>query len=110
MMFFIDWISGMCALLLALFLYVYITRTISLDHSVPKEGEIKVDWRSGRRLMAARHSLLALKEGDLDFKYWRPFIMFFCKTSLQDGAYVPQHGMINLISQFMKRGKGMKKA
>lgn len=55
----------------------------------------------------ARSSLLSLKEGDLDFKYWRPFILFLCKTSVENGAYVPQRGMINLISQLMKRGKGL---
>ena len=29
----------------------------------------KVDWRAGRRFSQARSSLLALKDGDLDFKY-----------------------------------------
>mmetsp|Transcript_20607 Transcript_20607/g.60205 ORF Transcript_20607/g.60205 Transcript_20607/m.60205 type:complete len:350 (+) Transcript_20607:107-1156(+) len=43
----------------------------------------------------------------MDFKYWRPFVLFLCKLSPEDGSYVPQSGMINLISQMMKRGKGL---
>ena len=46
----------------------------------------KTDWRAGRRFMAARQSLLALKPGDMDFKYWRPFVLFLAKTDAEDGA------------------------
>jgi len=68
-----------------------------------KEG----DWRSGRRFLAARESLLSLKQGDMDFKYWRPFILFLASVHEEEGTYVPQGGMIHLIQQLMKRSKGL---
>jgi len=67
----------------------------------------RTDWRSGRRFLAARESLLHLKPGDMEFKYWRPFILFLARTSQEDGKYVPQDGMIHLAHQLMKRGKGL---
>ena len=67
----------------------------------------KADWRSGIRFQQARSSLLALEDGDFSFKYWRPFFLFLCKLDVADGTYVPQAGMINLIAQLMRRGKGL---
>jgi len=49
--------------------------------------------------------MLALEEGDLQFKYWRPFVLFLCKLNEADG-YQPQRGMINMIAQVMRKGKG----
>jgi hypothetical protein len=43
----------------------------------------------------------------MEFKYWRPFILFLAKTSMEDGQYVPQDGMIHLVHQLMKRGQGL---
>ena len=40
-------------------------------------------------------------------RYWRPFFLFLCKLDVADGTYVPQAGMINLIAQLMRRGKGL---
>jgi len=111
-MFFIsELVAGICVVA-AIALYLTIQRQINLDHKADTssggETQIKTDWRAGRRFQAARQSLLALKDGDLDFKYWRPFILFLCKVDKTDeGKYVPQKGMINLISQLMKRGKGL---
>jgi hypothetical protein len=58
------------------------------EEGEPEGGAVAIgDWRSGHRFVAARESLLALKPGDMDFKYWRPFILFLAKTSMEDGAY-----------------------
>ena len=51
--------------------------------------------------------MLALEEGDLQFKYWRPFVLFLCKLDAEGESYVVQAGMINMIAQLMKRGKGL---
>ncbi|KAK7248829.1 potassium:chloride symporter [Aureococcus anophagefferens] len=50
----------------------------------------------------------ALEAGDIQFKYWRPFVLFLCKLDpVGDVSYVPQAGMINMIAQLMRRGKGL---
>lgn len=108
MMFFISWYFAFGAFVLAFCIYKYIEYQLNkLESSEDSGEEIKADWRAPRRFQQARAGLLALREGDMDFKYWRPFILFLCKTSQEDGTYVAQAGMINLISQFMKRGKGL---
>ena len=43
----------------------------------------------------------------MDFKYWRPFVLFLARTDAANGAYVPQDGMLHLVCQLMKRGKGL---
>ena len=43
----------------------------------------------------------------MDFKYWRPFILFLASVHEEEGTYVPQGGMIHLIQQLMKRSKGL---
>jgi potassium/chloride transporter 4/5/6 len=103
-------------------IYFYIQRQVHIDElhgshniskiSLPEEEADEalkghVDWRSGRRFTAARQSLLALKQGDMDFKYWRPFVLFLAKINEEDGDYVPQQGMLHLVCQMMKRGKGL---
>ena len=50
---------------------------------------------------------LSRQPEDMEFKYWRPFILFLAKTSMEDGQYVPQDGMIHLVHQLMKRGQGL---
>jgi potassium/chloride transporter 4/5/6 len=122
-----TWYYAVLACSIAIGIYFYVQRQLGLQASGHKQplccGLIKApandedpedaqntdegDWRSGHRFMAARESLLQLKPGDMDFKYWRPFILFLAKTSMEDGAYVPQGGMIHLIQQLMKRGKGL---
>mmetsp|Transcript_21522 Transcript_21522/g.25435 ORF Transcript_21522/g.25435 Transcript_21522/m.25435 type:complete len:889 (+) Transcript_21522:16-2682(+) len=121
-----TWYYALMACSVAIGIYFYVQRQLGLQasgHKQPlccglikapddedlEDGEVaeEGDWRSGRRFMAARESLLALKPGDMDFKYWRPFILFLAKTSMEDGAYVPQGGMIHLVQQLMKRGKGL---
>ncbi|KAJ8613651.1 hypothetical protein CTAYLR_003136 [Chrysophaeum taylorii] len=65
------------------------------------------DWRAGRRFKQVRNAILSLESGDLEFKYWRPFVLFLCKIDARDGAYVPQKGMINLVAQLMRKGRGL---
>ena len=72
-MFFIsELVAGICVVA-AIALYLTIQRQINLDHKADTtssggETQIKTDWRAGRRFQSARQSLLALKDGDLDFK------------------------------------------
>ena len=70
-------------------------------------GGKKSDFRAGVRFKQAKNAMLALEAGDLQFKYWRPFVLFFCKLDPVADDYVPQAGMINLIAQLMKHGKGL---
>merc|ERR1711871_713216 len=110
MMFLINQWIALAALAVAYCVYKYIQHMVHVNaqHSEgTDENQVKVDYRAGLRFQKARSSLLALRDGDLDFKYWRPFILFLCKTSVESGEYIPQRGMINLISQLMKRGKGL---
>ena len=64
------------------------------------------DWRSGSRFKRARNAMLALEEGDLQFKYWRPFVLFFCEVNA-GGDYVRQRGMLDALGQLVRRGKGL---
>jgi len=112
MMFFIDWIYAMLAFFLAIALYKYIQwqvakKDMDLVETETHGDDARADWSSGIRFAQARKSLLALQEHDFQFKYWRPFVLFLCTLSEEDGEYIPQKGMINLISQLMKRGKGI---
>jgi len=110
MMFFISWYYALFAFVLAFLLYKFIQRQLGKSDgellSADAEGK-RADWSSGIRFAQARKSLLALQEHDFQFKYWRPFVLFLCTLSEEDGEYIPQKGMINLISQLMKRGKGI---
>ena len=130
MMFFIQPLYAFFALLIAFVIYQYIRYVLAheghndddpdgadrgADSDLAREGapilarptQPKADWRSGIRFQQARSSLLALEDGDFSFKYWRPFFLFLCKLDVADGTYVPQAGMINLIAQLMRRGKGL---
>ncbi|KAK3249873.1 hypothetical protein CYMTET_40719 [Cymbomonas tetramitiformis] len=107
MMFFISWWLALVALTLAGILYKTIQRTQSSGELVAAHGTKKADWASGLRFNQVRKSLLALEQHDVEFKYWRPFLLFICKISPSDGKYIPQKGMINLVSQLGKRGKGL---
>ena len=64
------------------------------------------DWRSGSRFKTARTAMLALGEGDLQFKYWRPFVLFLCAID-GDANYVRQRGMLDALAQLVRRGKGL---
>jgi len=64
------------------------------------------DWRSGSRFKTARTAMLALEEGDLQFKYWRPFVLFLCAID-GDANYVRQRGMLDALAQLVRRGKGL---
>ena len=64
------------------------------------------DWRSGSRFKRARNAMLALEEGDLQFKYWRPFVLFLCEVN-EGGDYVRQRGMLDALGQLVRRGKGL---
>jgi hypothetical protein len=56
-----------------------------------EEGDAaRADWKSGRRYNNCRDSLLKLKERDMEFKYWRPFVLFLCKLDKAEGTYVAQ--------------------
>ena len=115
MMFFIYWQFALAALVFSMLLYKFMERQLNQRMHEVEEGEgdssgaaaARADWTSGRRYNNCRESLLKLKERDMEFKYWRPFVLFLCKLDKEEGTYVPQAGMINLISQLMKRGKGM---
>ena len=50
--------------------------------------------------------MLALEEGDLQFKYWRPFVLFLCAID-GDANYVRQRGMLDALAQLVRRGKGL---
>jgi len=100
MMFFISWYFALAALTIAIGLYKYVQRQ---DEEINTSGG---GWQSGMRFNQVRNGLLMLQEADIEFKYWRPFVLFLCKMS-KDGKYIPQGGMINLIGQLMKRGKGL---
>ena len=117
-----KWYHALIACFVSVGLYFYIQRQVHIDERSVYDNGIKcslpddeadqtlrghVDWRSGRRFTAARQSLLALKQGDMDFKYWRPFVLFLAKISEENGDYVPQQGMLHLVCQMMKRGKGL---
>ena len=116
------WYFAMLACFISASIYFYVQRQIHIDEHSGTSGKSRmsmpddqadetlkghVDWRSGRRFTNARQSLLALRQGDMDFKYWRPFVLFLAKISEEDGAYVPQQGMLHLVCQMMKRGKGL---
>mmetsp|Transcript_19745 Transcript_19745/g.27363 ORF Transcript_19745/g.27363 Transcript_19745/m.27363 type:complete len:964 (+) Transcript_19745:202-3093(+) len=132
MMFFISWYFAMSALVLSFFLYKLIERQlgkknvelVAHDTTVERSDESnnrmveaqaaqleesaeRADWASGIRFNKVRTALLGLQEHDYEFKYWRPFVLFLCKVSPENQQYVPQRGMINLIQQLMKRGKGI---
>jgi potassium/chloride transporter 4/5/6 len=112
MMFFIYWQFALAALVFSMLLYKFMERQLNQRMHDEEEGNdagaaARADWTSGRRYNNCRESLLKLKERDMEFKYWRPFVLFLCKLDKEEGTYVPQSGMINLISQLMKRGKGM---
>ncbi|KAH8062573.1 potassium:chloride symporter [Aureococcus anophagefferens] len=64
--------------------------------------------RCSRAPAYGRAARRALEAGDIQFKYWRPFVLFLCKLDpVGDVSYVPQAGMINMIAQLMRRGKGL---
>ena len=112
MMFFINYLLAGGSLILAGFVYKYteiqIEKKATEDFEVGKIDEGgHADWKAPRRFEAVRGGLLALKESDMQYKYWRPFILFLCKVDQEKGDYIPQKGMINLIAQLMKRGKGL---
>ena len=65
------------------------------------------DWRSGARFKKARSAMLALEEGDLQFKYWRPFVLFLCKLDPDSDDYAPHKNMIHVLAQLVRRGKGL---
>ena len=50
--------------------------------------------------------MLALEEGDLQFKYWRPFVLFLCAID-GDANYIRQRGMLDALAQLVRRGKGL---
>ena len=63
------------------------------------------DWRSGSRFKTARTAMLALEEGDLQFKYWRPFVLFLCAID-GDANYVRQRGMLDALAQLVRSHVG----
>jgi len=71
--------------------------------SLPGEA----DWRASVRFRQARKAMLSLTEGDLQFKYWRPFVLYLCKLDDINATYQPQGGMLNLIQQLTKGGHGI---
>ena len=72
----------------------------------PAHRQGPADWRSGSRFKTARTAMLALEEGDLQFKYWRPFVLFLCAID-GDANYIRQRGMLDALAQLVRRGKGL---
>ncbi|KAJ1445563.1 amino acid permease-domain-containing protein [Pelagophyceae sp. CCMP2097] len=123
LMFYIAPYYAIGALALAACLYKYIERQTvggtpggdvdygELELANPDDAagrqESGLDWRSGLRFNQARNAMLSLEERDLQFKYWRPFVLFLCKLDQTQGGYVPQAGMIHFLAQLMKRGRGL---